>query len=76
MRFLAGFCLIGTLLVLKFGTAAGLEVVTLAGAGVTSWLVNISESEFKFSDEYDTKADAPGFSAESDVVFSVIVAFL
>ena len=72
LRSLAGFCLIGTLLVLRFGTVAGLEVATLAGA----WLINISESEFKFSGGYDTKADASGFSAESDVVFSVVVAFL
>ena len=46
LQFLAGFCLIGTVLVLRFGTVAGSEVVTLAGAGVTSWLVAVSESDF------------------------------
>ena len=50
--------------------------MTLAGAGVTSWLVDISESEFKFSGGYDTKADASGFSTKSDVAFSVVDDFL
>ena len=76
LRFLVGFRLIGTVLVLGFGTVYVSEVVTLAGAGVTSWLVDVSESGAMFSGGYDTKADASGFSNKSDMVFSVVVDFL